>query len=75
MNLVTLLDLGKEKDFPRELEERINDHFESEISSSDTYHRYYPDIPIEGLNEWLINNGLVIDTENEYFHILIRISW
>ena len=27
------------------------------------------------LNKWLIKNGMEIDDKNDYFHILIHMSW
>ena len=75
MKTIQLLELSHEPNFPLELEERIVLHYENSISSNDNYFRYYPDYPIEGLNEWLVDNGLYIDKENKFFYILIRIDW
>ena len=75
MKTIQLLEISAERNFPLELEERIVEHYEDNIRSNDTYVRYYPDRPIKGLNEWLIDNGLYVDMEDKFFYILIRIDW
>ena len=75
MKTIQLLEISAEPNFPIEIEENIIEYFEDKIRSSDTYVRYYPNNPIEGLNEWLIDNGLHFDIEDRFFYILIRIDW
>jgi hypothetical protein len=51
--------------------------------TNDCYRRWYPkraDEPksepwMAELNKWLTENGMDIDSNNKYFHVLIRFSW
>tara|TARA_R110000737_G_scaffold261036_1_gene269326 strand:- start:396 stop:644 length:249 start_codon:yes stop_codon:yes gene_type:complete len=78
IQLVTVLDI---KD--SEIRELLEEQYEDDLSSSDNYLRYYPDDSSydtkEGLtdkvNAWLISEGYYINTEDEFFHLLIRIDW
>lgn len=51
--------------------------------AGDSYKRWYPRKAMffhskfdhESINEWLINNGMIIDELDEYFYILIHLDW
>lgn len=49
-------------------------------ATGDSYHRWYPksdnDVPYKAkVNQWLLDNGMQVEGGNEYFHVLIHISW
>lgn len=75
LKTIQLLEISAIENFPRDLENSIVQCYQEDICGSDTYVRYYPSDPIEGLNEWLSLNGLQVNVSDEYFYILIRIDW
>lgn len=45
------------------------------------YYRWYPNevkednLPGKELNQWLLDNGMIIDKDDKYFYVLIYIDW
>lgn len=52
-------------------------------TNNDSYVRWYPDDSWdyppkelkEAVNNWLLENGMEVDPNNKYFHVLIHVSW
>jgi hypothetical protein len=77
MELIQVFDWLK---MPQDISDDLAVYFEA---SNGSYHRWYPDdnwkYPGERLktkvNKWLLKNGMLVDTNNKYFYVLIYISW
>ena len=86
MNLKNPIQLVTCRDIePREVREAVEAYFEDDLRSSDNYLRFYPIVSSIAekedkvftrlFNEWLINEGYYIDSDDQFFHILVRIDW
>lgn len=67
-----------------DLNDELCDMFRAD---GDSYHRWYPkdkadkfyngptQEQIDEVNKALLKNGMKIDKDNKYFHVLIHVSW